>query len=287
MYLSINGKLVSKEDAYISAFDHGFLYGIGLFETFRVYNGHAFLLDDHLNRLNDSLKQLLINVVITKDKLIESLTILLRANGLENAYIRLNVSAGLGEIGLQVESYENPNVIIFAKSLPPVSSILQEKRAQLLSIRRNSPEGDYRLKSHHFLNNLLAKREVGSELDVEGIFLNADGFLAEGVVSNLFWVKGQTLFTPSVETGILNGITRQFIITLARSCGYDVIEGLYTPEDLLKAEEIFITNSIQEIVGISQFGERDYPGKKGKLSGLLLGHYRRYCLNLYSRNELK
>jgi 4-amino-4-deoxychorismate lyase len=287
MFVYLNGRLVPKEEALISAYDHGYLYGVGLFETFRVYDGHIFLLDDHLQRLNDGLSSLLIEKSFTKEEVEGAISQLLKANGFQNAYIRLNVSAGLGEIGLTVDPYIEPTVIIYSKPLPPPGSEIFEKRAQLLKIARNTPEGTYRLKSHHFLNNILAKREIGNRMDVEGIFLTAEGYLAEGVVSNLFWVKDRTVFTPSIKTGILNGITRQFVIQLVEQKGMNVEEGFFKPEVLNDVDELFITNSIQEVVGISQWNEQVYPGKEGSLTVYLHEQYRHYCSKLRSRNELR
>jgi 4-amino-4-deoxychorismate lyase len=286
MVVYLNGKIVKKEEASISVFDHGFLYGVGLFETFRVYEGHAFLLNDHLQRLNEGLRDLLIERRFIKAEVEEALSLLLRETGYQNAYIRFNVSAGYGELGLAVDPYEEPNVIIYTKLLPPASDKMQEKKAQQLTIRRNTPEGEYRLKSHHFLNNIFAKREVGSRLDVEGIFTTVDGFLAEGVISNLFWVRNKTIYTPTVRTGILNGITRQFVIQLASISGFEIVEGLFKPDELEKAEEIFITNSIQEIVGINEWNNRAYPGGQGEVTQFLFRQYRHYCSTLYSRNDL-
>ncbi|CAM3780993.1 aminodeoxychorismate lyase [Cytobacillus oceanisediminis] len=285
MYLYLNGKVVKKEEAAISPFDHGFLYGMGLFETFRVYEGHPFLLDDHLERLNQSLDVLNIEASFTRSQLAEALELLLKKNGYKDAYIRMNVSAGMGEIGLQTDPYTKPNTIIFCKPLPPRSA-RQEKQAVLLKIPRNTPEGAERLKSHHFLNNILAKREAGNDPGTEGVLLTKEGFLAEGVVSNLFWIKDHVLFTPSIETGILNGITRKFVIRLAETMGLSVREGMYRPEDVWKANEAFVTNSIQEIVPISSFGGHSMPGLSGEKTSKLQSSYERYCECLWSRNEL-
>ena len=176
--------------------------------------------------------------------------------------------------------------LFIAKPLPQATNDIQEKKAELLTLRRNTPEGRYRLKSHHFLNNILAKREMGNSVDMEGVFLTADGYVAEGVVSNLFWVKNKTVYTPAVETGILNGITRQFILKLAVNCGYRIEDGLFKPRELDDAEEIFITNSIQEIVGIKQWNNKAYPGRQGEVTQLFYNQYRNYCSSLYSRDEL-
>jgi 4-amino-4-deoxychorismate lyase len=287
MFVYLNGQLIRKEEALISAYDHGYLYGVGLFETFRVYDGHIFLLDDHLQRLNEGLSSLLIEKSFEREEVEEAISLLLQANDFRHAYIRLNVSAGWGELGLTVDPYLEPMVIIYSKPLPPPGIEMSEKEAQLLKINRNTPEGNYRLKSHHFLNNILAKREIGSRMDVEGIFLTAEGYLAEGVVSNLFWVKGNTVFTPSIKTGILNGITRQFVIQLVKQKGCKVEEGFFKPEALNDADELFITNSIQEVVGINQWNNQTFPGKKGNMALYLQEQYRHYCSKLSSRNELR
>ncbi|HLO10654.1 MAG TPA: aminodeoxychorismate lyase [Pseudoneobacillus sp.] len=286
MFIYFNGQIVPKNEASVSVFEHGFLYGVGLFETFRIYEGHPFLLDDHLQRLNEGLKELLIEKIFTKVEVEEAITLLLNSNGYQNAYIRFNVSAGIGELGLTTDPYEEPNIIIYTKPLPPADNDIQEKEARLLTLRRNTPEGTYRLKSHHFLNNILAKREIGNRMDVEGLFLTANGDLAEGIVSNLFWVKNKTIYTPSVNTGILNGITRQFILKLVAGCEFSIKEGFFKPVELDSADEIFITNSIQEVVGINRWNNRDYPGKNGEITKYLHSLYRHYSSKIVSRNEL-
>ncbi len=285
MFVYMNGSFVKKEEAVISPFDHGFLYGLGVFETFRIYNGHPFLLDDHLVRLNASLRVLNIEAEFTREESAKILEGILAKNNLKDAYIRFNVSAGIGEIGLQTESYLEPNVIVFAKPLPQPGS-MSEKKAVLLELRRNTPEGTERLKSHHYLNNVLAKREAGPDMGTEGIFLTSEGFLAEGIVSNIFWYRDGILFTPAVETGILNGITRRFVIALARNAGIEVREGFYKKEEAEEAHEIFLTNSIQEIVPVTDFSGKSFPGKSGELANLLFAEYLACRETLWSRTQL-
>lgn len=286
MFIYINGQVVAKDDASISPFEHGFLYGMGVFETFRVYNGHPFLLDDHIERLNDGLKALHIEKRFTREEVLEAVKLLLEKNKLKDAYIRFNVSAGNGEIGLPLTPYTEPNVIIFMKPLPPAGELFQ-KQAVLLQLKRNTPEGDVRLKSHHYMNNLLAKREIGNDPNVEGVFLTEDGFLAEGIVSNLFWIKENVLYTPSVNTGILNGITRQFVIEIGKRNNLKVQEGLFLVEELSKAEEVFVTNSIQEIVPIVTFHHIRFPGVKGRWVQKLHQDYRDHCERLWTRRQVK
>jgi 4-amino-4-deoxychorismate lyase len=285
MFIYINGQFVKKEEAAISPFDHGFLYGIGLFETFRIYERHPFLLDDHLERLNSSLRELAIKIKFAREDTNSILQELLEINHLSNAYIRFNVSAGMGEVGLQTDPYLQPNVIIFPKSLPPSGELI-DKRAVLLKLKRNSPEGTERLKSHHFMNNLLAKKEIGQAMDKEGIFLSPEGYIAEGIVSNIFWKKGNRLYTPSISTGILNGITRQFILKLVRSMKIEIHEGLFLPEEVQEADEVFVTNSIQEIVPLFDVWGNPKPGKKGIFVQTLHQYYREFSSSLWTRNEI-
>jgi len=285
VYIYINGEIIPHEKAQISVFDHGFMYGAGLFETFRTYRGHPFLLDSHLGRLNKGLRQLNIDRSFYREETNQIIQRLLNENKLENAYIRFNVSAGIGGIGLQTSSYTEPNVIMYMKSLQTGES-LGEKKAEWLRIRRNTPEGDERLKSHHYLNNLLAKREIGEDVQMEGLFLTKEGYVAEGITSNLFWIRNGILYTPSVETGILNGITRRFILALAAQSGLEVREGLYKQENLLEADEVFITNSIQEIVAIKSIGSESYKGVSGPIVQMLYTRYKDNCSYLWSIDEL-
>ncbi|WP_243292553.1 aminodeoxychorismate lyase [Bacillus sp. FJAT-47783] len=284
MFIYVNGEFVREKEAVISPFDHGFLYGLGVFETIRVYKGHPFLIDDHLKRLNDALKDLNIEAHITRENALKIINQLLKLNDLQNAYVRINVSAGESILGLSVEPYENPTEIFFMKGLSIPEG--QTKKGELLSIRRNSPEGLYRLKSHHYLNNILAKREIGANQYMEGIFLTDEGFVAEGIVSNLFWVKDGKVYTPSIETGILNGVTRQYILTCLDLLRIPAFEGLYKKEELLESQEVFITNSLQEIVPITSIGSTRFVGQAGVITQQLKSLYRKHRTHLFSRHQL-
>jgi 4-amino-4-deoxychorismate lyase len=285
MYVYINGDVVHKDEARISPFDHGFLYGIGVFETFRTYDGHPFLLDDHLERLNHSLREMNIVKSFTRGEVMEILRRLLEANGLRNAYVRFNISAGIGDIGLQTSEYDEPTIIMYMKPFLP-SSFAKGKIATVLKTKRNTPEGKERLKSHHYLNNIIGKREIGSRTDVEGIFLNEQGYVAEGIVSNIFWVKNKTVYTPAIHTGILKGVTRQFVIAMLNVLNIEYEEGFYTLDHLQQADEIFVTNSIQEIVPIYQMDGRAYPGADGIVTSFLQRYYKRFTPFLWTRHEL-
>ncbi len=242
----------------VSAFDHGYMYGIGLFETFRVDNGHPFLLDDHFQRLKASLKEVGIEWSMSKEEVLAVLHKLLDANQLRDAYVRWNVSAGIHDLGLYSGGYTEPTTIVYMKPLP--KGMLLKKDAVVLQMNRNSPEGSFRFKSHHFLNNVLAKRELGEATNVEGVFLTEAGFVAEGIVSNVFWVKDGIVYTPDINTGILDGVTRNFVLALLHKKAIPYQIGYYSKDELLNADEAFVTNSIQEIVTLQSINGHSYKG---------------------------
>ncbi|MEE4570590.1 aminotransferase class IV [Paenibacillus polymyxa] len=252
-YIGVNGVLTEAAKAVIHVSDHGFLYGMGLFETFRTYKGVPFLLDRHLHRLKEGCRMLGIPFQPDEEQLTKHIQHLMAANGLNEAYIRYTVSAGEEALGLPSGDYTRPNHILFAKPLPSINTQPGQSSAlQLLRTPRNTPEGEVRLKSLHYMNNVLAKRELQQYAEAvrykaEGIMLTANGFLAEGIVSNLFFVRNNTLYTPDLSTGILPGITREFILELADLRGIPWEQGLYHWYELKQADEIFMTNSIQEI----------------------------------------
>jgi 4-amino-4-deoxychorismate lyase len=286
MYLYLNGDIVHLSEAAISPFDHGYLYGMGVFETFRTYDGHPFLLKDHLKRLSRGLKELNIATDLNEEKIRWTIMELLKKNNLKDAYCRFNVSGGTGEIGLKTTPYEDATVILFQKELP-FSTPLKEKEVVFLKLRRNTPETGERLKSHHYLNNMAAKREIGASFDKEGIFLTKEGHLCEGITSNLFWIKDGEVFTPSMETGLLNGITRQFVVALADRLNIPVQVGMFEKEEILEADEVFFTNSVQEIIPVNKMDSLRLPGRNGKYVGLLHEQYTKYKRHLNSIVELK
>ncbi|MFF2094384.1 aminodeoxychorismate lyase [Paenibacillus sp. NPDC058174] len=256
MKIGFNGEVKNAEEAVISIYDHGFLYGMGLFETFRTYGGRPYMLERHLQRLAEGCEQLGIRYKADQEALQALIAGLLRENGLDEAYIRLTVTAGAGELGLQSGDYERPNELLLMKALPPVNKALYRsgKELRLLSTARNTPEGAVRLKSLHYMNNMIAKRELagsGAAANAEGLMLTADGKLAEGIVSNLFFAKDGKVYTPAIDTGILPGITRARVLELALEAGFEAEEGHYQLAELLAADEIWVTNSIQELVPIT------------------------------------
>ncbi|KYD05596.1 Aminodeoxychorismate lyase [Bacillus atrophaeus] len=270
MIIYLNGQFIEEKEASLSPFDHGFLYGIGVFETFRLYEGRPFLIEWHLERLERATKDLQIKHRITKDELTDMLDNLLRLNHIEdgNARVRLNISAGVSTKGFTAQTYENPTVLCFVNPLNPENLPVQ-KEGKVLTIRRNTPEGQFRLKSHHYLNNMYAKQELGNDPRYEGIFLTEDCAVAEGIISNIFWSKGKCIYTPSLDTGILDGVTRRFVIEKMEKLGAEVKTGRFRLESLLTADEAWMTNSVLEIVPFSKIEETAFPGVSGEMTGFL------------------
>jgi 4-amino-4-deoxychorismate lyase len=287
MKISMNGTICDEKEAVVSVYDHGFLYGLGLFETFRTYRGQPFLLPEHLARLRDGCRELGIDFVPDERRVRELLSLLLQENDLPNAYFRYSISAGVEALGLPAGNYQLASEIIYIKALPPSddAAYTNGKPLQLLKLPRNTPEGSSRLKSFHYMNNILAKRELQSyawAAGSEGLMLSKEGHIAEGIVSNLFFFKNGTCCTPSLNTGILPGITRSFILKLAQRSQFAVKEGLYRWEDLLAADEIFYVNSIQEIVPVRQLFTPN--GRSYQVGQGLPGDCTRSLMRLYKES---
>ncbi|MFB4165028.1 aminodeoxychorismate lyase [Alteribacillus sp. JSM 102045] len=290
MFIYINEEIKEAGQARLSVFEHGFMYGLGLFETFRIYNGHPFLIDDHFRRMEKGLQLMNIKWAYERAEVMQQLNTLLEANQWKNAYVRYNISAGNGELGLTTNSYHSPAVIIYMKPLPETGvNPPSDKKGKLLTVKRNSPEASIRLKSHHYFNSILGKRETGEDSAIEGLFVNEKGDLAEGVVSNLFWVKGTTIYTPSIKTGILNGVTRSFVINLAKKHSFYIREGSFKPDMLFEADEAFVTNSIQEVVRLKAVDQHTFEkhDNKGRSTvDFLQKEYNKYRQQLWSSAEI-
>ena len=260
--VNINGDILPREEAKISVFDHGFLYGDGIFETMRAYHGKVFRLDDHLDRLFSAAKSLQFKMIWSKDQLRKEVGKTIEVNGLSQAYVRLSISRGEGPIGIDPELCERPNLVIMTKDVPNMEKVWSQGLASsVLETRRNNVKAlDPRIKSFNFLNNICAKLESKQRGIPEGIMLNNEGKIAEGTVSNIFWFKDNKLFTPSVEVGILPGITRMVVLQLAEELSIPHEEGDYEPEELATAEEVFFTNSSQEMVPVISIDMWNYSG---------------------------
>ncbi|UZD74260.1 aminodeoxychorismate lyase [Bacillus siamensis] len=286
MIIYLNGQYIEEKEAALSPFDHGYLYGIGAFETFRLYNGRPFLPDAHVARLNRALRDLQIAYEVNKQELLDMLASLLLLNDIKDgsARVRLNVSAGVSDKGFTAQTYDKPTVLCFVSRLNPEALPL-EKEGKLLSVRRNTPEGSFRLKSHHYLNNMYAKQEIGNDPNLEGIFLTREGDVAEGIVSNVFWRKGDKVFTPSLGTGILDGVTRQFVIDELKRQGTEVAEGRFRFQSMLEADEAWMTNSVLEIIPFSKIEEVPLPGVSGKTVQLLRKQYQQEINKMNVKEE--
>ena len=269
MQIFMNGKLVPKEQATVSVFDHGLLYGDGVFEGIRVYHGHVFLLDQHIDRLYDSAKAIDLKIPMTKTEMGAAVVETCRANDIRDGYIRLVVSRGAGTLGLSPYRCPMPNIIIIADAIQLYPQECYDKGMRIVTVgtTRNIPEAlNPRIKSLNYLNNILAKIEAINAGVHEALMLNSVGYVAEATGDNVFFVKGDTLATPHPASGCLEGITRNAVMCLAREAGMTVTEPLVSRYDLYTADEVFLTGSAAEIVPVTEIDRRvigdGVPGAK-------------------------
>jgi branched-chain amino acid aminotransferase len=249
----MNGRLVPKEQATVSVYDHGFLYGDGVFEGIRAYGGNVFRLRDHLDRLYDSARSILLEIPYTKDEFEQIVVDTVNANGLQDAYIRIVVSRGPGDLGLNPGSCPTPNVIVIAEALALFPEESYERGLEIVTVatRRNRPDVlNPRLKSLNYLNNILAKLEAGLAGAPEALMLNTEGFVAEGSGDNIFLVKRDELWTPPSYVGALEGITRAVVCELAREAGMTVHMQPFTLAEVYCADEVFLTGTAAEVIPV-------------------------------------
>ncbi|MCD6260683.1 MAG: branched-chain-amino-acid transaminase [Thaumarchaeota archaeon] len=252
----INGELVPESEAKISVFDHGFLYGDGVFEGIRAYKGVVFKLREHIERLYDSAKFLRIEIPMSKEDLMEAILETVRRNGLSDCYIRVVVTRGVGDLGLDPRKCSKPSIIIIAR---PMAPLLGKRAVSLIisSVRRDGVDAtNHQAKSLNYLNNILAKLEAINAGADDAVMLDSRGFVSEATGENIFIVKDGRIMTPPPTSGILSGITRDCVIELARSLGYEVVERELTPFELLTADEVFLTGTAAEIVPVESVNGR-------------------------------
>ncbi|MCF8011547.1 MAG: aminotransferase class IV [Clostridiales bacterium] len=264
-YTSINGNIVKKDEALISIYDRGFLYGYGLFETIRVYNGQPLFVKKHLDRLLNSAPQINIACTYNKEEITSMLFELINANALNNGSLRLTISAG--------ESPENTTMVITARPGQPYEDCHYQEGFQtgLLKNRRNENSLFTFLKTLNFMENILGRQEAAYNGWNEGIFLNTAGNLCEGTVSNLFIVRENKLITPDVSSGLLPGITREKVIEMAHSAGIETEERPVQPKELKDAGEAFLTNSLMGIMPLVCFNNKNIgTGKLGNITKKLM-----------------
>ncbi|MDT8859481.1 branched-chain-amino-acid transaminase [Alkalihalobacillus sp. MEB130] len=277
-WIYLNGDFVEKHEAKISVYDHGFLYGDGVFEGIRVYEGNVFRLQEHLDRLYNSAKSIMLAIPHSKEEMKSLVVKTLQKNQLSNAYIRLVISRGVGNLGLDPSSCATPQVIIIAEELALFPKELYESGLEIVTVatRRNRPDVlSPKVKSLNYLNNILVKIEASLAGVSEALMLNDQGYVAEGSADNVFIVKGKELYTPPGYVGALEGITRNAIIEFAQDLGYTVKEEPFTRHDVYVADEVFLTGTAAEVIAVVKVDGRIIgEGKPGKETNALLKAFR-------------
>ena len=271
----LNGKLMPREKAKISVLDYGFLFGFGLYETVRAYKGKAFRLDNHLARLRYSGDRL--GIIIHTALIREAVHDVIKANGFGQTRIRICVSIGEGTMSPNLDSCKQPTMAIIASKYTPPSKekYLQGYKVELSSIRRNSLSPVTYLKSANAMESMLARRDAKDAGADEAFFLNERGYLTEATGSNVFLVKDGVLKTPRYESGILSGVTRVVVFELATQLGIKFKEVNCRPADLSQADEVFVTNSLIEIMPVTVFENKPAGGGKvGIITGKLMKAYK-------------
>ena len=275
----LNGKLVDEKDARLSVFDHGLLYGDGVFEGIRSYNGVVFKLKEHIDRLYESAHTIMLKIPLSKAQMIEAVINTLRANKLKDAYIRLVITRGEGDLGLDPRKCLKPTIFIITHKIELYPEKYYKEGLKIVTVptTRNLPEAlNPQIKSLNYLNNILAKIEAINAGVEEAIMLNVHGYVAECTGDNIFIVKKGCLLTPPVYIGALKGITRGTVIGLARKAGVSVKEDVLTRHDLFNADECFLTGTAAEIIPVVKIDSRIIgDGKPGKMTLKLLADFRK------------
>jgi len=274
----LNGEFVSRDAARVSVFDHGYLYGDGVFEGIRAYNGRVFRLDEHLDRLFESARTVMLRVPLTKEELREVVLETLRRNGLRDGYVRLVVSRGPGDLGLDPRKCPQPTVVVIAEGIQlyPQEAYTRGLRAITVTTRKISPDMlSPQVKSLNYLNNILARIEVNRAGVDEGIMLNAAGYVTECTADNVFIVRRGELWTPPVYLGILKGITRETVLELAHALEIPATERVFTMHDIYTAEECFLTGTAAEVAPVVEVDGRVIgDGTPGAVTRRVIGAFR-------------
>ncbi|MBI5772406.1 MAG: branched-chain-amino-acid transaminase [Verrucomicrobia bacterium] len=277
MKIYIDGKFFGERDAKVSVFDHGLLYGDGVFEGIRAYHGRVFKLQEHIDRLYYSAKAILLTIPMTPAAMMRAVVETCRKNRIRDGYIRLVVTRGVGNLGLNPSNCKKPSVICIAGKIQVYPAETYERGVSIVTVAttRNLVSAlNPAIKSLNYLNNILAKIEANNAGAEDGILLNAEGFVAECTVQNIFIVKNIKLFTPPLSAGALYGITRETVIELAEQGGWPVSEPNLTRYDLYCADECFATGTGAEIMPITKIDGRVIgTGKPGKVTRNLMERY--------------
>ncbi len=278
MKIYLNGEFVDKADAKVSVFDHGLLYGDGVFEGIRLYDGCVFKLEEHLERLEFSAKAILLDLPMSLDEFANAVCETCRRNDLSNGYVRLVVTRGPGHLGLTPDGCGPPNVIIIADDIQLYPEELYENGLKIISVptrRINAAALPPAVKSLNYLNNILAKIEAKKVGFLEALMLNDKGEIAECTGDNVFIVSKGTIFTPPLDAGSLRGITRGAVMDLAEEIGYEVREQALTRYDLWTAEECFLTGTAAEVIPCVEVDHRAIgDGSPAKVSKSLISKFR-------------
>ncbi len=274
----VNGEILEEKDAKISVFDRGFLYGDGIFEGIRAYNGRVFKLDEHIKRLYQSAKTIMLEIPMGKDGMKETILQTIRANELNDAYIRVIVSRGVGDLGLDPRKCGKASVVVIASEISLYDPELYNEGLSVVTVptRRNGAEMvNPRIKSLNYLNNIMARIEANMVGAPEAIFLNDAGYVAECTGDNIFIIEGNDLLTPPRTAGILKGIKRGVVIELSEEMGFNVKEELFTRHDLFNADECFLTGTAAEVIPVVKVDGRVInDGKPGKKTAALIERFR-------------
>ena len=275
----LDGKFVPKSEAKISVFDHGLLYGDGIFEGIRVYSGCVFRLDEHLERLEYSAKALVLDLPWSRKEISEAVCETCRVNGINDGYIRLIVTRGVGSLGLSPKSCSNPSLIIIADKIQLYPKAFYEEGLKIITVptRRSSPAMlPPMIKSLNYVNNILAKIEAQHNGYEEAIMLDDAGYVAECTGDNIFVIHKGKIFTPPTSTGALKGITRAAAIEIAEQLGYTVVEQNLTRYDVWIADELFLTGTAAEVIPVVEVDSRKIgDGKPGPITGKVLDVFRK------------
>jgi len=281
MQIYIDGGFYSKEDAKLSVFDHGLLYGDGVFEGIRVYGGRVFELDPHIDRLYASAQAIALKIPLSREELIEAMMETIRRNQVKDGYVRLVVTRGVGDLGLNPSKCPKPTVFCIAGGITLYPPEAYEKgfKVRTLATRRNDPQAiNPAIKSLNYLNNVLGALELRDAGVDEGLFLTTSGYVCECTADNFFLVKSGRVMTPSLALGALAGITRAVVMRLAAGMGLEVEEGFYTLYDVYNADEAFLTGTAAEVGPVVEVDRRPIGlGVPGPVTREIIARFREYA----------